>query len=397
MTFKTRIRFLLCALGALLVAAGAVPSISSAEAERVTISWDTDADIDLHVFDAAGNHAYFGDRSAIPTGELSTDVIPEEYDDSRHEEFYFDSSNVERLAFCIYNFHEYGGAGASTSVQYAITNPDGSNRSGSVVVTYGNPGVWIGASPVRSILRPPVKECGDEGAELKYVALGDSYSSGEAAGNYYGEPKRCHRSPGAWANLAANASPRVALAANLACSGAKTGDLTGQVNELPADTEIATVTVGGNDLGFSDVLAKCYVGNCVKKLKQAKRTIKRLEPTLRARYTQIQDKMPHGQLVVIGYPRLFPKGRERCLWLNKKEQKGANEVSAALDAATGRAAAATGARFVSVAESLNGHELCTGKSWIKSIGGTHGTSQTQGHPLPNGQQAIAGFVVPALN
>ena len=43
-----------------------------------------------------------------------------------------------------------------------------------------------------------------------------------------------------------------------ACSGAQTGDvLNNQVASLTADTKIVTITIGGNDAGFSSVITEC--------------------------------------------------------------------------------------------------------------------------------------------
>ena len=61
---------LLAAVSALAMAA---PALS---AERATLTWDTDqTDVDLHIWDASGYHAWYGDQDDIPDGELSTDII----------------------------------------------------------------------------------------------------------------------------------------------------------------------------------------------------------------------------------------------------------------------------------------------------------------------------------
>ena len=57
-------------------------------------------------------------------------------------------------------------------------------------------------------------------ATVNYVALGDSYSSGVGAGNYYSSSGSCDRSPNAYPALwaAANSVTTFTFAA---CSGAK--------------------------------------------------------------------------------------------------------------------------------------------------------------------------------
>lgn len=86
-----------------------------------------------------------------------------------------------------------------------------------------------------------------EAAALDYVALGDSYSSGVGSGAYdsgSGDCKRTNRAyPALWA--AANSPSSFAFAA---CSGARTGDVTGsQLGAVNSGTDLVSITVGGND------------------------------------------------------------------------------------------------------------------------------------------------------
>jgi len=111
-----------------------------------------------------------------------------------------------------------------------------------------------------------------DGAE--YVALGDSYSSGEGnppyeAGTDNEEmPDVCHRSPKAY-------GPRLDQMQHLgsmlfeACSGAVTNDIfaanisnptePAQLTWLTNTTKVVTLTIGGNDAGFPFVLEHCVV------------------------------------------------------------------------------------------------------------------------------------------
>src|ERR1700733_10541120 len=59
------------------------------------------------------------------------------------------------------------------------------------------------------------------------VALGDSYSSGEGAGDYDADPLRCHRSADAWPRLLAKLTPKIEEVTLLACSGAESSALVG--------------------------------------------------------------------------------------------------------------------------------------------------------------------------
>src|SRR5262249_19589807 len=102
---------------------------------------------------------------------------------------------------------------------------------------------------------------------VSYAALGDSYSSGVGGGSY--DPgtdtssDKSRRSPDAFPR------PTAAIAGtgvnHLACSGAVMSNIrtTGQYGEpaqlsaLPATSNLVTITIGGNDVGFAGVLTKC--------------------------------------------------------------------------------------------------------------------------------------------
>src|SRR6267143_709118 len=89
-------------------------------------------------------------------------------------------------------------------------------------------------------------------AQPPYVALGDSYSSGVGTRVYYNDGTSCQRSPDAYAPLIAS---QRGYALNFqACSGAKTTDVNNnQLGPLASTTNLATITIGGNDAGFSNV------------------------------------------------------------------------------------------------------------------------------------------------
>lgn len=127
---------------------------------------------------------------------------------------------------------------------------------------------------------PPTYPSGYEGAIIpseapaaKYVAMGDSFSSGEGNPTFeYWTDKdsvnECHRSSIAYPR---QLQDELGLdpTAFVACAGATTDDVlnggTGggnwsegpQVDTLSTDTEVATLTIGGNDLGFSAVMERC--------------------------------------------------------------------------------------------------------------------------------------------
>ena len=114
----------------------------------------------------------------------------------------------------------------------------------------------------------------------KYVAMGDSFSSGEGnepfeLGTNVDDINECHRSTQAYPRLLQN-DPGLDLGsmAFVACSGAKTSDVLNdssgegnwgegaQTDVLSADTETVTITIGGNDVKFKEFATTCVVTNC---------------------------------------------------------------------------------------------------------------------------------------
>src|SRR3954469_9213741 len=90
----------------------------------------------------------------------------------------------------------------------------------------------------------------------KYVALGDSYSSGTGTRSYTLN-STCQRSIYAYPYLEAQARPNTALTF-VACSGAKTADvLNKQVSSITSYTRFVTISIGGNDAGFSSTITQC--------------------------------------------------------------------------------------------------------------------------------------------
>ena len=119
----------LALLVALLAAALAVVS-APAGAEtvtRATLTWDTDdTDIDLHVWDEDGNHAYFADQQAIPGSELDTDVLfgfgPENQID-----YWGEDRRTYTYGVCYFASHQAGVPETVASVE--LHDPDGTVRT----------------------------------------------------------------------------------------------------------------------------------------------------------------------------------------------------------------------------------------------------------------------------
>jgi hypothetical protein len=268
-----------------------------------------------------------------------------------------------------------------------------------------------------------------------YVALGDSFASGEGSPGFdAGTDDRantCHRSETAWARQLG--VPRDYL---LACSGALIEDVIGvgtagtprlgangrpnqgrpddvtQLSRLTAIRDslaaagshiaLVTVTLGGNNLGFSDIIRDCRRprGNCLSDYDtKVVRKMDEVGKALTGAYRQIAAVVPGAKVVVVGYPDIVPRAGidwYKCNWAKANERRRVQRLEGALDGILRNAAARAGVAFISIRGALAGHELCTHDSWVHPItalfDGNPLTNKRQGHPTPPGQTAMAAAV-----
>ncbi|MEU6574542.1 SGNH/GDSL hydrolase family protein [Streptomyces sp. NPDC046805] len=204
-----------------------------------------------------------------------------------------------------------------------------------------------------------------------YVSLGDSYASGVGAGNYINDGTSCDRSTNAHPYLWKNAHGPSSFAFN-ACSGATTDDvLANQLGSLNSSTSLVSVTIGGNDAGFSDVMLTCVVGSdsdCVNRINQAKAYIDTTLPgKLDNVYTAIRNRAPSARVVVLDYPRFYKLGVTGCIGLSETKRSAINSAADYIDAAIQKRALNHGFVFGDVRSTFSGHELCTGDDWLHSV------------------------------
>ncbi|GGT89404.1 SGNH/GDSL hydrolase family protein [Streptomyces coeruleorubidus] len=228
-----------------------------------------------------------------------------------------------------------------------------------------------------------------------YAALGDSYSSGVGAGSYISSSGDCKRSTKAYPYLwAAAHSP--STFDFTACSGARTGDvLSGQLGPLSSATGLVSITVGGNDAGFADVMTTCVTQSdsaCISRIDTARAYVDSTLPgRLDSVYSAIRSKAPNAHVVVLGYPRFYKLGTT-CLGLSEAKRKAINDASDHLNTTIAKRAANHGFTFGDARPTFTGHEICSGDSWLHSVNWLNiGESY---HPKAPGQ---SGGYLPVLN
>ncbi|HET9143841.1 SGNH/GDSL hydrolase family protein [Actinophytocola sp.] len=220
----------------------------------------------------------------------------------------------------------------------------------------------------------------------RYVALGDSYSSGTGAGSYTGGA--CKRSANAYPQRWANAMAPSAFAF-AACSGARTSDvLNGQIGSVTADTALVTISIGGNDAGFADVMITCNTSSdstCVSRNNTAQNYARDTLPGLLDNvYGAIRSRAPSAQVVVVGYPRMYQLGNGCVLGLSGTKRAAINASADVLAQVTAGRAAAFGFRFLDGRSAFAGHEICGSRPfWLHSV--NLGALDESYHPTATGQ------------
>lgn len=277
-----------------------------------------------------------------------------------------------------------------------------------------------------------------------YVALGDSFSSGEGTGVYTGgtdtATNHCHRSPLAYPSLLKATTPHLGRLTFVACSGAVTADLYAtstvnagqgpQLDALRRRTKAVSLTIGGNDVVFGYVAKTCVQSvrttgfGCSKSAALNALIATRLAalagtPTpgtesivpVRKILADISTASPRAKIYLGGYPELFgdtdthysvddtaPSGSscvvnpaltarvdfDDAVWINARTRALNDVLQTAVAQARHDGIRAT---FVP-ATTFDGHGLCDAKlAWIQPVRvvGTTIASESL-HPTAVGQR-----------
>lgn len=148
--------------------------------------------------------------------------------------------------------------------------------------------------------------------QLDLVVLGDSYSSGNGAGNYY--DLLCGRSSTAWGERYASllrARGTTVTVKNAACQGGTLPDLDGQINAITPSTDLVALTIGGNDVGFANIVIQCFAaitsdpGRCKTAINNGINKIPLVQAGALAKLEKFKSRLrPGAKVVVLSYPYL---------------------------------------------------------------------------------------------
>ena len=182
-----------------------------------------------------------------------------------------------------------------------------------------------------------------------------------------------------------------------------------QFNSLDASTTVVSVTIGGNDIGFSEVAQSCITINpfshpCLDKynpggVDQLKARIEATAPKVAAVLQGIKARSPSAKIYVVNYPAIFPEtgfgcwpqmpiGFQDVPYLRATEQR--------LNAMLATQAAANGATLVNWYNASIGHDACKGTStrWVEPL--VPGTAAAPIHPNKAGMVGGANALLAAV-
>ncbi len=184
-----------------------------------------------------------------------------------------------------------------------------------------------------------------------------------------------------------------------ACGGAKTNEVVEkQLGTLSSTTALVTISIGGNDAGFGDVMEECamYYFWCGEAIEEADTYIKNSLPkALETTYKAIRAKATTAQVIVLAYPKLFTKEGATCgvNTLTSGNEKKINESAEKLDAAIKTKAEALKFTFVNPTSAFESHEVCSSSEWLNGESNPLGESY---HPNTKGQEEFAKLVEAAI-
>lgn len=233
-----------------------------------------------------------------------------------------------------------------------MANAVGRRRRSAFAAGLATMAMALGAAAIPAEAAPPPR--------VDYVALGDSYAAGQGAAPY--------TDPGCFVSrkgypVISDTLKEIQLTANAGCSGYTIQNV---VNSLPgrvsSGTEIVTVTVGGNDLGTTNVLLSCLPNpnspECGSAMGTARTRLTdgSFAGELGAMVGAIRFHAPNAKVVLTGYPRLFSPDHAFA--------PVANTMADGLNLVIANVAAGTGSQFVDVSEAFATHGIGSAEPWI---------------------------------
>jgi lysophospholipase L1-like esterase len=246
-----------------------------------------------------------------------------------------------------------------------------------------------------------------------YVAVGDSYTAGPIIAMQQQDPVACFRSDHNYPHLVA-AALQVPVFRDASCSGAGTEDMTEsqdvnpgpanppQFDSLDKSTRLVTVGIGGNDIGFEEIIRACATADrsstpCQDRYlrgsnDEIKDRIAKTGPKIGEVLKGIRKRSPKARVFVVNYLSILPETGSGCWpqvpfadadvpYLRAKQHELNDELA--------RQAKAKKAKVVDAFKASLGHDACqpSGVRWVEPIIGSSGAAPL--HPNQLGMECTA--------
>jgi len=253
----------------------------------------------------------------------------------------------------------------------------------------------------------------------QYVALGSSFGAGPGIEPRAPDsPSMCMRSANNYAHQLA--ARRHLELTDMTCSGATALHVleggqyfqAPQLDALRPETELVTLTAGGNDIGY---LPNLIAWSCPRAEVPmigrlacnpiADAEVDRRLAVLPERFEQIgrevHRRAPHATFVIVDYTTVLPEvgACPERLPLSDAELRRARFVEGELRRITAEAAAKAGAILVRASDVTKGHDVCSAEPWVFGFSFAKQPSGLQimpYHPTEDAMRAIAAAIEKAL-
>jgi lysophospholipase L1-like esterase len=253
-------------------------------------------------------------------------------------------------------------------------------------------------------------------SSLRYVALGDSYSAASGVLPIDLSAPQCLRSTRNYPHVIASATG--AQLKDVTCGAAETSDyfesqypgVAPQLDAVKNDTQLVTMTIGGNDSGvFINTILSCGSAGLLT-LGQGSPCRDRYGssfedtintttyPALVKSLNAVRAKAPSARVAILGYPWIMPAsgGCFDKMPIAQGDVPYVRGIQATLNDAVRRAAAATGTTYVDLDTVSNGHDACQplGVRWVEPV--LQGTNPVIVHPNALGESQMAAQTITVL-
>lgn len=249
----------------------------------------------------------------------------------------------------------------------------------------------------------------------QYVALGDSYAAMGSRDAQVTGPAECFRSGDNYPAVLAG-DDRIKEFVDATCASAVTHDITSvrtgdegfisaQVDSLTEDTDLVTISIGGNDIGFPDI-ARCFQeataagteSDCASKFPDSTELFGPTPEMLDHTYSSIRNKAPGADVFVTGYLPLITENGDcpDAGFISDEDREWAASLTNELNELISKIASELHFTFVLPEEAAE-HTVCAEPSqrWTDLSGVETGAYPM--HPTALGQEAMAQAISEAIS